>query len=134
MAFTLYNADQMPLIRIPEVKSDQLGDGLYRVWVTIENQRIIPTRAAQDVRNKISPPDMVSLAGPAVKVLSAGLVLDRFFKRTQAVKRHPERVEVDAIPGMGAVRVQFIVRGSGRFTVTMDSAKGGMLSAEQGLP
>jgi hypothetical protein len=30
--------------------------------------------------------------------------------------------------------VQFIVRGSGRFTVTVDSAKGGLLAAEQGLP
>ncbi len=134
MAFTLYHADQMPRLGISEVKMDKLDDGLHQVWVTVENARFIPTRSQQDTANQISPPDVVTLSGPNVKVLSSGRVTDRFFKRVEAVKRRPERIELDTIGGMSAARVQFLVSGRGRFTITVDSAKGGVLKAEQTLP
>jgi murein tripeptide amidase MpaA len=134
MAFTLYHADQMPLLRISEVKTEPLSDGLHKVWVTIENTRLIPSRTTQDVENRISPPDVVSLTGADVKVLTSGRVTDRFFKRAEAVKRRPERLELDSIGGMSAVRVQFVVSGRGRYKITMDSAKGGVLESEQALP
>jgi hypothetical protein len=134
MAFTLYHADQMPLLRISEVKQEKLDDGLYKVWVTVENSRLIPTHTEQDAINHINAPDVVSLAGGSVKVLSAGRVTDRFFKRIEAVERRPERVEVGSVPGMGTVRVQFILSGRGKFTVTVDSPKGGVVEATQDLP
>jgi len=134
MAFTLYHAAQLPRLAITEVKAESLGNGVHRVWVTIENSRMIPTRTQQDVAYHISPPDLLTLSGPEVKVLSAGRVVDRFFKRVEAVKRRPERVELDAVPGMGAARVQFILGGQGRFKVSLESAKGGLLTAEQSLP
>jgi hypothetical protein len=86
------------------------------------------------VINHINAPDIVSLKGANVKVLSAGRVTDRFFKKVEAVERRPERVEVSSIPGMGTVRIQFVVSGSGKFTVTVDSAKGGLFEATQDLP
>ncbi len=134
MAFTLYHADQMPFLRVAEVKMEKVDDGLYRIWVTIENSRLIPTRTEQDVLNHINRPDTVSLSGANLKVLSAGRVTDRFFKRVDPVERRPERIEVPNIPGMGTVRVQFVVSGRGKFTVTVDSAKGGLLEAAQELP
>ena len=133
MAFTLYHADQMPRLSIGEVEMEKLSDSLYKVWVTVENSRLIPTRINQDVSNHISPPDIVALSGPNLKVLSSGRVTDRFFKRVEAVARRPERVELESINGMGAARVQFIVSGGGRFTVTVDSAKGGLHSVERTL-
>src|ERR1044071_9846255 len=51
MAFTLYHADQMPLLRLAEVKMEKLDDGLYRIWVTVENSRFIPTHTEQDEVN-----------------------------------------------------------------------------------
>jgi hypothetical protein len=134
MAFTLYHADMTPSLKIADVKTEKMADGLCKIWVTIENSKLIPTRCAQDVVNHIGPPDVVSLAGPRVKVLSAGRVTDRFFKKVEAVKRRPERVELDTIGGMSAERVQFIVTGKGAFTVTVDSAKGGLLTSKQTLP
>ena len=133
-AFTLYHAEQMPRLSIREITTDKLANGLFRVWVTIDNSRLIPTRLGQDVANHISPPDIVSLAGPDVKVLSSGRVTDPFFKRAEAVKRRPERVELDTIRGMSTVRVQFIVSGAGEFTVTVDSAKAGIVESKQSLP
>lgn len=134
MAFTLYHADQMPRLNISEVNVEKLGDALFKVWVTVENQRLIPTRLQQDVQNHISPPDTVTLRGDDVKVLSSGRITDRFFKRVIPSKRRQERVEFETIPGMQAVRAQFIVSGRGRFEVTLDSAHGGKRSLEQTLP
>jgi len=41
-------------------------------------------------------------------------------------KHRPERVEVATIPGQGYVTVRWIASGSGPFTVTVDSRKGGI--------
>ncbi len=134
MAFTLYHADMMPLLEISEVKVEKLGESLFKIWVTIENQRLIPTRTDQDVAHHIGPPDVVSIEGDDLRVLSGGRVTDQYFKRVAAVKRRPERVELDTIDGMSAVRVQFVVEGKGEFTVTVDSAKAGPLKKSQLLP
>lgn len=134
MAFTLYHADQMPLLTLNEVLMEKMDDGLFKVVVTVENRRLIPTRTEQDVINKINTPDLFLLKGDNVKVISAGRVTDRFSNRFEAVERRPERVEVPTIPGIGLVRVQFVVSGSGRFTITVDSVKGGVLEAVQSLP
>jgi hypothetical protein len=134
MAFTLYHADMMPLLEISEVKVKPLGESLFNIWITIENRRLIPTRTGQDVAHHISPPDIVSVEGDELRILSSGRVTDRFFKRVQAVERRPERVELSAIDGMSAARVQFIVEGKGQFTVTIDSAKAGLLKKSQLLP
>ncbi len=134
MAYTLYHADQMPRLTIAGVQIEKLSDELYKVWVTIENSRLIPSRTQEDVSNHISPPDIVTLSGPKVKVLSSGRVTDRFFKRVEAVKRRPERLELESISGMSAARAQFIVSGQGKFTVAVDSAKGGVITSEQTLP
>jgi len=134
MAFTLYHADMMPLLEISEVKVEPLSENLFKIWVTIENKRLIPTRSGQDAAYHINPPDIVSLEGDELRVLSSGRITDRFFKRVVAVERRPERVELDTIDGMSAVRVQFIVDGKGEFTITLDSAKAGLLKKSQLLP
>jgi len=134
MAFTLYHADMMPLLKISQVNVEKLADNLYKIWVTIENQRLIPTRTAQDVANHISSPDIVSIQGTNIRALSAGRVTDRYFKRVRAVERRPERVELDIIDGMSVVRVQFIVEGKGEFTITVDSVKAGLLTKKHSFP
>ncbi|MHC4242760.1 MAG: hypothetical protein ACYSU4_10170 [Planctomycetota bacterium] len=134
MAFTLYHADMMPLLEIHEIAAEKLDENLYKIWVTIENQRLIPTHTGQDVTHHISQPDIVSIKGGDIKVLSAGRVTDKFFKRVQPVKRRPERVELSSIDGMDSTIVQFVVKGTGNFTITVDSAKGGVLTKNQLLP
>jgi hypothetical protein len=134
MAFALYHASVMPRLQIADVAVEPLGDRLFRIWVTIENSRPMPTRTGQDIDHHISPPDIVSIRGENLKALSAGRVTDRFFKRVQAVEARPERVELKTIEGMDATRVQFVVQGSGPFTVTVDSAKGGLLRKDASLP
>ena len=134
MAFALYHASMMPLLRIADIAVEPLADRLFRIWVTIENRGPMPTRTGQDIDHHISPPDLVSIRGADLKVLSSGLVTDRFFKRVRAAESRPQRLELDTIDGMDATRVQFIVEGGGPFTVTVDSAKGGLLHKDSALP
>jgi len=134
MAFTLYHADMMPLLKISDIEVEKLDNSLFKIWVTVENQRLIPTRTAQDVAHHISAPDVVSIEGNNIQVLSGGKVTDRFFKRAGAVKHRPERVKLDTIGGMSAACVQFVVEGEGKVIVTVDSAKGGLHRKSQLLP
>lgn len=130
MVFTFYHADQMPLVDVSDVEVKPMGGGLSRVRITVENRRLMPTRAAQDVENHINAPDAVTLEGAGVEVVSSGRVTDRFFNRIEPTRRRPSRVEIETIPGMAAERVEFVVRGSGPFTATLDSVKGGVVKRE----
>src|SRR5262249_35270184 len=113
---------------------DKLDDNLFRVWVAVDNQRLIPTHTEQDVINHINAPDIVSVQGPNIKVLSAGRVLDRYFRRVEPVERRPERVEVANVPGLEAVWTQFLLSGRGGLTITGDSVKGGLPQETRALP
>ncbi len=134
MAFTLYHADQMPSIEFVETKVEELEDGLYKIWVEIRNNRMIPTRLQQDVKNNISPPDLVTLTGPDIEVLSSGIVTDRYFNRVAPIKVRPQRIQLETIDGMNSEWVQFIVSGNGTLTVKVDSTKGGVMEKEITLP
>lgn len=125
MAFTLFHADMMPKVRIADVTVDKLSRKLFRVRVTIENERPLPTRTAHDVAHHISASDVVSLEGTGLNVLAAGRIVDRYFGTVEPVDRRPQRVEIDQVDGNSIEQVEFIVSGRGRFTILFDSQKGG---------
>lgn len=123
MAFTLYQAGQMPLARVDSVAVKSLGGGVSEVRALISNQRLTPTRTEQDVVHGISPPDRIRIEGGRVL---AGFRIENPLLGTAVEQEHrPERIEVERIDGMGTVAVKWLVRGSGPFTVTVESAKGG---------
>lgn len=134
MAFTLHHAAQLPRVALGPVEVETIDPGLHRVFVTVSNSRMMPTRTQQDVRNQIHSPDLLTLEGPGVKVLSSGVVTDRYFRKVEAAKRRPERLELDSISGMGNRRVQFVVSGSGEVTVRLDSVKGGVATVRHTIP
>jgi len=125
MAFTLYHADQMPLVRVQSVDVKPLDHGLFQVTAVVENARTIPTRAAVDVKRKITPPDVVWIEGAGVKVVLGLKSPERFFKNPVEQKHHPARIRVDTIPGHGVTYVRWLVRGTGPYTVRVRSVKGG---------
>ncbi|MEW6238336.1 MAG: M14 family metallopeptidase [Candidatus Omnitrophota bacterium] len=127
MAFTLYNAEMMPKIQFGDVSVESLGGDLYKVWVEVRNEGMIPTRSGQDVNHSISTPDVISLEGKNVRVLSGGRVTDRYFKRVDPVEVRPHRVEIPAIGGLDSERAQFVVKGKGEVAITADSVKGGLI-------
>ncbi len=126
MAFTLYHAYQMPHLSIPEVKEKDLGGGLREITAIIKNDRLMPTHASQDLKFKIERPDYVSISGVTVV---AGMIVDnedRNFTREQKV--NPQQIELSNIPGNSVVKVRWIVSGRGTPKITVDSAKGGVVT------
>lgn len=126
MAFTLYHAYHMPNLSIPEVKEKDLGGGLREITAYIQNDRLMPTHASQDLKYKIERPDFISISGVDVQ---AGMIVDnedRDFTREQ--KTEPQKLRIDNIPGNSIVKVRWIVSGRGKYTITVDSAKGGLVT------
>ena len=126
MAFTLFQAHQLPLAKVDSIAVRPIGQGLSEVTAIVANKRLAPTHTQQDQDHRISRPDWISLEGG--DVVAGFVVTDPLQDLAVEQERRPARIEVESIPGMGTVTVRWIVRGSGPFTVTVDSPKGGVHS------
>lgn len=125
-AFTILHAYHTPKLSVMDVKEEDLGGGMKAVTATIYNERLIPTHSSQDLKYKIERPDFVTISG--AKVLAGFVVENEDFKKYAEQKVNPEKIAVENIPGMGAVKVRWIVSGGGNYSITVDSAKGGKAS------
>jgi hypothetical protein len=126
MAFTIYHAYHTPSLSIDTVMEKDLGDGLKELTAVISNKRLMPTHSSQDVKYKIERPDIVSLTG--AKVLAGMVVENADLNISTEQKIDPANIMVRNIPGLGFVTVRWIVQGGGKYTVTVDSRKGGTVS------
>ncbi len=126
MAFTLFHAFQTPKLDVQSITSKSLGNGLTEVTATVINQRVIPTHSNHDVKFKIERPDYITLKGANVL---AGMIVDNEDMGITREQRYtPGTIEVPSIPGMGFVKVRWIVKGNaGKYTVEVDSRKGGVV-------
>lgn len=126
MSFTIYHCYHTPKLSVDTLIEKDLGDGLKEVTAVIANKRIMPTHSSQDLKFKIERPDYITLSGATVV---AGMVVDNAdLGLTTEQKTNPATVAVRNIPGLGVVKVRWIIQGSGKYTVTVDSKKGGMVS------
>lgn len=126
MSFSIFHCYQTPKLSIDSIAEKDLGDGLKEITAVVSNERIIPTHASQDLKFKIERPDYISLTG--AKVLAGMVVDNRDLNITTEQKNNPETIEVANIPGQGTVTVRWIVQGSGKYTINVDSRKGGLFS------
>lgn len=124
MAFSIYHCFHTPKLEIDSVSEKDLGGGLREITAVIANRRIMPTHSSQDAKFKIERPDYISISG--VKVVAGMTVQNRDLNLTTEQKTDAAKLEVDNIPGMGTVTVRWIVQGSGKFTINVDSRKGGV--------
>lgn len=122
-AFTLYQMSQMPQVSVDSVMTRSLPGGLTEVTATVGNYKIIPTHTQQDLDNRITRPDWVTLEG--AEPIAAFIVTNPLQDIAVEQTKNPKRILVDNIPGMGSVTVRWIVRGGGPYKVTVDSEKGG---------
>ncbi len=94
------------------------------VTAVVLNKRLAPTHTQQDVENRITRPDHITLTGGRVV---AGFIVDNpLTGDATEQKRDPATIKVRNIPGNGLVRVKWIVQGGSSFSVTADSEKGGV--------
>jgi hypothetical protein len=125
MAFTIYHAYHTPKLSVLDVEEKNLGSGLREITVTIYNERLMPTHSSQDLKFKIERPDYVTIDG--ANVVAGMIVENADFNIVKEQVHNPQKMEVANIPGMGTVKVRWIVSGSGNYRITVDSAKGGIV-------
>lgn len=126
MAFTFYHAYHMPNLSIAKISEKKMSGGLKEVTVTIKNDRLMPTHASQDLKYNITRPDFVSISG--VKVIAGMIVNNADFNVTTEQKTNPSKIRVRNIPGNSVVKVRWIMKGNSKFTITVDSEKGGLIT------
>jgi len=134
MAFTLYQADEMPLMSMGEAEVERVSGNTYKVRVPIRNERLMPTVLERARRYNVVRPDILTLDG--AEVLMAGWVDEHNFDGT--VDRI-DQAELDRIlirsghPGRTTRWIEYLVQGSGRVTIEYSSQKGGTVSTTVNL-
>ncbi|KOF04215.1 peptidase M14 [Roseivirga seohaensis] len=126
MSFALYHAHHMPLLSIDKVTEKDLGGGLREITAVIKNDRMMPTHASQDLKYKIERPDYVTISGVDVQVGMIVQDLDLGLSTEQKVD--PAKMVLENIPGNSTVTLRWIVSGKGTPKITVDSAKGGIVT------
>ncbi|MDH5551502.1 MAG: M14 family zinc carboxypeptidase, partial [Gemmatimonadota bacterium] len=135
MAFTLYHADQMPLMTIGDATVERVGGNLFRVRVDITNERLIPTITERGRQNTVVRPDLLTVDGN-VEIVAAGWVRDKFRPGPTDMI---DQEELDRIlvrsghPGRTTRTIEYLVRGSGSMTVRYSAVKGGTVSTTVAL-
>ncbi len=94
MAFSLYQADEMPLMKGGETTVEAIGGGVSRVRVDFTNAKLTPTILAKAAQNNVVRPDLLTVEGAGIEVLSAGWVASKFRPgATELIEQNdPERI------------------------------------------
>jgi hypothetical protein len=103
---------------------------MYRVWVDIRNERVIPTITARAMSTRAVRPDLLMAEGD-VEIVAAGWVQDknRPGKSQMIDQEKLNRIIVrSGHPGRTTRTVEYLVRGSGNLEVTYSTVKGGTVS------
>jgi hypothetical protein len=131
MAFSLFQADEMPLMKIGETKVEAIGGGVSRVRVDITNAKLTPTILAKAADNNVVRPDLLTVEGAGIDVLSAGWVQNKFRPGATDLidQKQLNRIIIrTGHAGRLTRTIEYLVRGTGEMTVTYDSLKGGKAS------
>lgn len=119
-AFTMFHADNMPLIAFEWSEAKNLGGDLWQITCEVGNSRIIPTRTAWAASQKIGMPDTLTLSSDGVKVVTSGTLSDRLDRTIEPVE-HRKHIIVNesGIPGEGRRTYRFLVTGKTGTKVTL---------------
>jgi len=80
------------------------------------------------MKYKIDHPDYISIEGG--KVIAGMILTDRDNNIGAEQKRKPERIEIANVAGYQHVDVRWIVSGGSRYTIRVESVKGGIAEAQ----
>ena len=139
MAFSLYQADEMPMMKMGETKVKKISGDVYRVWVDLTNPKVTPTIMARAAQNNVVRPDLILLNGN-VDIISASWISNKeTFDYTNPITDEIDQENLKRIlvrnghPGKTTRTLQYLVKGSGNISVTYDSVKGGVVSTNISL-
>jgi hypothetical protein len=125
-AFTMFHAMHMPLLSIPWIEVEDMGDGLWQITAEVENEKLIPTRTAIAANNKIGRPDIVTLTGDGLDVVAAGSMRHRLDRTLTPIAQRPARILAESgVPSEGRSTYRWFVkaRAGAEVTLSYDAQK-----------
>ena len=135
MAFSLYQASEMPKIEMGETSIEKVGGDVYKVFVDISNPKLIPSIMAKAAQNNVVRPDLLTVEGKNVEVIAASFIDNKqVYKVKPSVTQLIDQKDLKRILirngqlGRTTRTVMYLMRGSGSVAVTYDSVKGGKAS------
>ncbi|MTI87281.1 MAG: hypothetical protein FH748_04860 [Balneolaceae bacterium] len=128
----MFAASQTPDIKIQMYESSKIDNNLYQVRVRLVNKNTIPTMTYHSVKNKLFPQDQLTVSGRNIKVVAGGK-LTNVYNNTVDYKEHKPEIQFLRVPGSGLVEYQFLIEGSGSFSIQYKSRKAGNLVQEYSL-
>ncbi|MDP6602548.1 MAG: M14 family metallopeptidase [Phycisphaerales bacterium] len=130
-AFTMYHADQMPLLRWGALRVRELQDGLWEVTAEVVNDRLIPTRTSMAARNKIGLPDFMHCTTDSRgSVVASGTVSSLLptAKLEATDTPQPDRISNNSgIGGQSGTLFRFLIEGNGTAQLRYAAQKGGTI-------
>ena len=119
-AFTMYHADNMPLLNVNWVEVKPMGEDLWQVTIEIENQKIIPTRTAWAAQKQIGLPDTLTLNGAGIEVIASGTLESRIDRTLDPID-HRKHIIVNerGISGESQRVFRYLVAGKAGEKVTL---------------
>ncbi|MCK5821707.1 MAG: hypothetical protein KAH17_07470 [Bacteroidales bacterium] len=136
MAFTLYQADEMPKMEIGETSVKKIGKNTYQIWIDFTNPKVAPTITERAAGNNVVRPDLITLDGKADIISASWITSKQTQKYTNEVTNLIDQKQLDRLlirngnPGKTTRTLQYLVKGSGKVKISYDSVKGGVVSAE----
>ena len=119
-AFTMFHADNMPLLSFQWIEVKPLENDLWQITIEVANEKIIPSRLAIAEQKKIGQPDRLALIGDGVEVVASGRLTDRFDKTIDAIDDRKHVIPNDGgIPGRGHRTFRYLVSGEAGKTVSL---------------
>ena len=130
-AFTMFHADEMPLLTWGAVDVKKIDSNLWKVTVEVVNDKIIPSRTGMAEKHHIGTPDILTCTTPlSSKVATSGTTqgLLPTAKLNRIESEHPERIIVNSgIGGNDSTLFQFIICGYGSIQLKYTAEKGGSI-------
>jgi hypothetical protein len=131
MAFTLFQADQLPQMSIGATKVEKVADGVFKVWIDLTNDKAVPTILAKAAANNVVPPDLITVDAKQAEVVSASWLASKWQPGVAQMidQKNLKRIIVrSGHPAHATKTLQYIVKGTGPITVTYTSLKGGTVT------
>jgi len=130
-AFTMFHADEMPLLEWGALDVQKIGNQLWKVTVEVVNDKIIPSRTAMAARHHMGKPDVLScVTSNSNDVAISGTVRSILPNTKLSVidSEKPQRILVNrGISGNDSTLFQYIVSGYGNITLQYEAEKGGTI-------
>lgn len=133
-AFTMYHADNMPVLEFKSVKATPAGGNLWAVDVEIENTKVIPTRTGRQVSQNIGAADLLTCTtSDGARVVTSGLRQNRRDDTISPRRHEPDRVLMrNGIGSSETVLYRFYIEGAAGQTAsfTFESERAKTITAE----